>query len=416
MVKSYRLFIFLYLFLFSSQYAIAHNLTLKQAQRIAIKRSSELQELAAQTHELYQTAIANSQLMDPKLNVALANLPTDSFNLSQEPMTQIQLGIEQVLPKGASLKYEFLSLQQNSQAKSFDRKTKILQIRQKTRQAWLMLSFGINAKTIIYKQQTVFKDLVNVTQSMLANNKAKQQDVLLAQLELSQIRNKLIDVNQTIKVARSELARWVGEVNLKKINPSHMPYWPLNSKAELFDSLKVHSILESDQKLINAKKSQIQLAKEQFKVGFVLGAGYGFRQGNNVNGTKRTDFLQLKLGMSLPVLPSNRQQRSLRAKQLSLVSQENLGLSHLRTLKEMLKTNLAIFKLKQSSINLYLTSLIPQAQQYAAAARLSYENVQTDLPTVSRAYIKQFNIEMDLLKSKRDITLARINLLFIQGL
>ena len=158
------------------------------------------------------------------------------------------------------------------------------------------------------------------------------------------------------------------------------------------------------------------MAKEQFKIGFALGAGYGFRQGNNMNGTKRADFVSLKLAMSLPVLPFNRQNRHLKSKQLSLISQQNIRQTHLRELKQLLSINLDIFKLKKSSINLYQTALIPQSKQYAAATRVAYENVQTDFPTLAKAYIQQFKIEMDFIKAKRSLTLARINLLFIQGL
>ncbi len=144
----------------------AHPLTIKRAEAIALKRSSEIKDILAQGNSLEENSIANSQLDDPKLNMAFSNIPTDSFSLTQEPMTQIQLGVEQAFPKGSSLKYKYLSMHHNAQAKKSEASVMNLQIRQKVRLAWLNLAFWLNAKTILHKEQLVFDGLVRVTQSI----------------------------------------------------------------------------------------------------------------------------------------------------------------------------------------------------------------------------------------------------------
>ncbi len=61
-------------------------------------RSNLLQEQAIRSE-----AMASAQLPDPKLRLALANLPLDSLDFNQENMTQLQFGLSQQFPRGDSL-------------------------------------------------------------------------------------------------------------------------------------------------------------------------------------------------------------------------------------------------------------------------------------------------------------------------
>jgi len=415
MLKTTSLYIQIALLTLIIPEASAGSMTLKSAEKIALERSSEVKIILAQSQELSEIAIAKGQFNDPKLNIAIANLPTDSFNFSQEPMTQIQLGIEQAFPKGASLSYNTLNMHHKALAKQEDGSVMRLKIRQKVRLSWLNLAFWLNAKSILDKEKRVFENLVQVTQSMLANNKTQQKDVIRANLDLLSIKNKLITVSENIQLARSELARWIGNNKASRVNPSYLPNWRLGSVSNLFSNLKNHPVLISDMEKINAKNNKVNFQKEQFKPEFSMGGGYGFRQGNNGNGSKRADFVQIKLGVSLPLFPSKRQNKQLKASQLSLFSQKEMRVGHVRDLSDMLNKNLATFNLKQRSANLYQSQLVPEAKHYAKATLSSYENNKTDFPTLAKAYVTQFNTELGFIQALRDRTQARINLLFIQG-
>ncbi len=58
---------------------------------------SELREQA-----LLARGTAASSLPDPMLSLGFANLPTDTFDFDQEPMTQFKVGVSQVFPRGDS--------------------------------------------------------------------------------------------------------------------------------------------------------------------------------------------------------------------------------------------------------------------------------------------------------------------------
>ena len=89
-------------------------LTLEQA--ISLTRNAET---VSQSYEyraagFEQESIAESSLPDPKLKLGVMNLPTDSFDLEQEAMTQLQVGVIQAFPAWFQPLYQV----QNEPAKS----------------------------------------------------------------------------------------------------------------------------------------------------------------------------------------------------------------------------------------------------------------------------------------------------------
>ena len=78
----------------------AASLDLPAAETMALERDARLAGLAERRQALQEDAVAAAQLPDPQLRFGALNLPTDSFAVDQEPMTQIQLGLRQQFPRG----------------------------------------------------------------------------------------------------------------------------------------------------------------------------------------------------------------------------------------------------------------------------------------------------------------------------
>lgn len=78
-------------------------LTLSEAEALALNTSPELQRFQALRHGLQQQEIADRQLAHPQLVAGVANVPTNSFSLTQDDMTMEQIGLQQAFPRGHSL-------------------------------------------------------------------------------------------------------------------------------------------------------------------------------------------------------------------------------------------------------------------------------------------------------------------------
>lgn len=393
------------------------NVTLTQVESVALQQAPELKSLAAKSESWKQSAIAAAQLSDPQLVLGAMNVPVDSFSLSQEPMTQMQVGLRQIFPKGHSLRYRSLQEKDKGQMEYQKGQAMQIQILQDVRMNWINLYYWLKARRIVSLQKKIFQHLVKVTESMLANNQAQQKDVIRAQLELTGLANQLITINLQIETARAQLARWVGNMLANHANPSQLPQWMNPPSLKRFETIiKTHPKLQSDRAIIAANYAGVELAKQQFKPGVAVGVGYGFSQGHDMfTNRKRSDFLTAQVSIDLPLFPNNRQDRGLKASEENLIASQEDQLSHYRQLNQTLKTQYAIWQQQQKSVELYQQQLIPEANQYAEATLIAYQNTQTDFPTLARAYIRQLNTSLMGLKASVDCNAARINLLYLEG-
>lgn len=402
--------------LFAGCTVSAMSLTLEQAEKVALSQSPEVRSLQAKKEALRQSAIAAGQLSDPKLMLGAMNVPVDTFNFSQEPMTQVQVGLMQVFPRGRSLHYKSVQEQDLSVAESHKQQTMRLQVLQGVRLGWLNLYYWIHAKRIVLKQKKVFQHLTKVTESMLANNKAQQKDVIRAQLELTELNNQLLNMNQQIKIARATLGRWIGSELAKAVVLQRLPVWESPPQLAQFQQmLQKHPLLKTDAALISSGYAGIKFAEQQYKPGFTTSVAYGVRQGRDMNGQKRSNFLTAQISMDLPLFTHNRQNRMLHASQENLLSNQENQMSDYRQLLESLKTQYAAWQEQCQSARLYRFHFIPEAKQYAEATMTAYQNAQTDFPTLARSYVREFNVELGGLNAQVHQHIARANLLYLQG-
>ena len=86
----------------------ANELTLQEAEEFALSSDLTIKKLEVTAEKYDELAIAEGQLPDPVMKFGMMNMPINSFDLSQEPMTQVQVGIQQSFPRGDTLDLRIL--------------------------------------------------------------------------------------------------------------------------------------------------------------------------------------------------------------------------------------------------------------------------------------------------------------------
>lgn len=268
------------------------------------------------------------------------------------------------------------------------------------------------------KQTTkkIFSNLLDITKSLLANNQAQQYDVIRAQLELTEIENRIIEISKNVQLVKAKLIRWVGRPYENQLNPKIFPHFPeVLDIAELQNSIKRHPQILVSRANTQAMKKDVGWACEQYKPGITTGVNYSIRQGRNLDHSKRSDFLSLTIKMDLPLFPGNRQDRRVKASQSRLVSSQEDEAIHYRNLTAELDSQYAIWQESQKKVSLYTKKLIPQAQQYAEASLLAYKNGHVDFPTVARSFVRELDTKIEGVQAKIARDKAQVNLLYLQG-
>ena len=392
-----------------------YALSLKQAETAAIKRAPELKKLTSKQKAYTHLSVAKSQWMDPVLELGAMNLPTDTFRFNQENMTQLKIGLKQMIPKGDSLKFKHSIEQIKARATFSQKKLKRLDILKNLRNAWVERFYWRQIRWILLKQRATFTHLVEVTKSLYANNKAQQKDVLNAKMQVSKVQEKIVHAQRAYQATTANLARWVGYKSAKNIHPKNMPWLgKLPSIHKQNHHLKTHPLISKASDEIAMNKAKSNLIKEDFKPGFSVGVGYGLRQ-DMPNGRRRADFVSIGLNVSLPVHTKAKQNQNYQAALSEVSASMYQKQSDLNQLRELLNNTYVKWLSFRDKVHIYRSDVLPDARSYAKASLISYQNAKLDFPTLANSYVELYRLEIKKEQLRLMQAKQKINLLYLNG-
>ncbi len=375
------------------------QLSVQQAVAIAMEKNPGLAAIRARYEAMAAIPSQLSTLPDPVLSLGGLNLPTDTFNLDQENMTQLQIGISQKFPfpgklglkeKGAALEAE-AALEQVDEAR--------LNLIKNTSRVWWDIFYLQKSLDIIRSNQDLVRATVAAARTKYEVGKGLQQDVLLAQVELTKLMDREMTVVNGIAKKKASLAALLDrpadagcfaiEAQSMKFNlPEVLPLSTLQAM-----SLTSRPGLLALEKKTDATRSRIELARKDYYPDFTVGAAYGYRQ-DTPDGRDRSDFATFKLSMNLPIWTGSRQDKAVAQR-----TSESLEAEHkLRAFKDKVQAEITSeFSDYSNSVRqstLYETSLIPQAEQTAAAMLKGYQVNKVDFLNVIRAQLALYNYKI----------------------
>ncbi len=188
-------------------------LTLDEAERLALIEEPGHEALLAEADALNEQSVVAGQLPDPQLRIGLGNFPIESGGFTTEGMTQAQLGVRQAFPPGrtrslSTRRYEQMAgaLHRSADGRSRDVITNV-------RKVWLDTYYWQQAQAIVAESRPHFTDLLTVSQSLYSVGHKDQRDVLQAELELSRLDDRLIEISQQLALARARLSEWVPDTS-----------------------------------------------------------------------------------------------------------------------------------------------------------------------------------------------------------
>ena len=393
-------------------------LTLKEAERIALTDEPGIISQQWQVKSLSEQAVADGQLMDPKLQVALANMPTDTFDFDQENMTQFKVGILQQFPAGDTLEIKQQKTLKQSEliaTKISERKINILK---EVRLTWLEIYYWEQAYKTIRQNKRFFTQLVEIVQSMFSVGRNNQQDLIRAQLELSRLDDRLTKITQKINTQRSKLARWIGSQNSYNALSKDLPDINIPELSNLNDDnltqlFMTHPKIQEIDKQMEVSRKDIELAKESYKPGWGLNVSYGYRDNKPMGPNRsRADFLSAGVTIDLPVFTANRQDKKLLSKEHKYQSLKDKRNEILRQLVSGLQQEMAKEEQLQKRHQLYYKILLPQAKRQTRASLLAYQSDRGDFADVMRAYIDDLNANLDERRIAVDHLQTRARILY----
>ncbi|VAW40656.1 Heavy metal RND efflux outer membrane protein, CzcC family [hydrothermal vent metagenome] len=387
-------------------------------------------------------SVAVGSLPDPKVSVALANLPIDDFDFGAEGMTQVKVGVSQMFPRGSTLALKRKQLQLQSSQFPFQRQDRRAKIVVTVTHLWLDAYKAQESIALIEKDRELFEQLADVAQASYsaALGRTRQQDIIRAQLELTRLDDRLTMLNQKREMSLQKLSQWLSSYFLDNYSngdsstainftngirlDTQLPSRELlnsflydhnntTSANEIFEYLSRHPAVLALKQKIATTDTGIDLAKQKYKPAWGVNASYGYR-GETPAGINRSDFLSLGVSFDVPLFTKNRQDKELEsavAKSAAVQTQEWLLLRKFIASFETAKAQLYRLNERQA---LYQQQLLPQMHEQAEASLTAYTNDDGDFAEVVRSRIAELNAEIDALSIAvdRQKTITQLNYFF----
>ncbi len=355
-------------------------------------------------------------LPDPMFSMGLVNLPTDSLNTSQEAMTQWQLGISQEIPFPGKLALKQQAATERASASEFMTTEYKQQLIKSITSYWWQLFYLEKTLSVISSNKTLLKQFIDIAETKYRVGHGLQQDVLLSQLELSKLLNREIELN-------SQREQLVITLNTLLSRPTHTPIQlpafqnidttlpDIKPIADILHLAKQNRpFLQQQKHLIAAAAEEKALAKKNVLPDFKVSAAYGLRQGNNLDGSDRSDMLSLQVGINVPLFADKKQKMAISQKNSELKQQQFAYQDSWNQVQAEIANYMTQYEQARQQYSLLNTGILPQARQTIASMLSGYQVNKVDFLNLVRAQITLYDYETQLWLSVKTAKTALANL------
>ena len=375
----------------------AGTLQLEDAVAVAIQGNPGLAEMQARAEAMAAIPSQAGALPDPMLTLGAINFPTDTFNRDQEAMTQLQIGIEQSLPFPGKLGLEERAAEIDADAAVRSVDEARLRLVKNVKQTWWQIFYIDRALDIVSRNQDLLRQFVQIAQTKYTVGEGLQQDVLLAQVELS----KLFDSEIKLQGLRQQQVPRLNALLDRPVNmPVQLPEQVDEELAGMLPGSQLFTRAETARPLLEQKRLEVEaartrrdFARRDIYPDFKLGAAYGFRSGDNPDGSSRADFATVRLGVSLPLYAGRKQDKAVEQRTSELVQKQNALQDEWGKVQAEISAALADYQRASEQVQLFKTGIIPQARQSVASMLSGYQVNKVDFLNLVRAQITLYNFE-----------------------
>jgi len=375
-------------------------LTLEQAEARALQHNPALAAAGKQAEAMAAIPPQVGSLPDPVISMNAMNLPVDSFSLTQENMTQMQLGVSQAVPFPGKLGLKAEAARHMADAARQNEQEFRLLLLRNVRIHWWNLAYLDKALAIIHRNQELLRNLVRVAETKYKTGKGLQQDVLLAQLELSRLLEQEIRLSAEREREEAALNALLGqdagtslhlpEQQAHGLDHVHIDVAMLKSQARSTRPM----LLAMDER-VQAAEAMVALAETDYYPDFKVGGAYGFRQGvNPANGRSRPDFASLMLSMTIPLYSGSKQDRALDQRHAEKAKAEFSWQDAINQVDAEIDAAASDFMLARDQVVLFEKGIIPQARQTTASMLAGYQVNKVDFLNLVRAQLSEFNTDI----------------------
>ena len=393
--------------------ADASVLQLIEARERALANNPGLAEMRARYEALNEIGPQQGTLPDPIVSFNAVNFPWDDFDRNQENTTQLQVGVSQLFPYPGKLGLREDIADFEAEAALYSVEELRLSLAMNVAVTWWQLYFLDRSLETVERNQSLLRQFVEVAKTKYEVGKGLQQDVLLAQLELSKLLDQAIRVEALREQRAIRLSLLMGDapdtsLRLPRAAPATVP--TIAAESTLYQRAgETRPLLEQKRADIRASESRLKLARKDYYPDFKVGVVYANRDDNDL-GQSRQDFLSVMLSVNVPLYAGTKQDKAVQQRSREVVRSQYALTDERNTVMSAIALAASDYRRASAQLELFNHGIIPQARQTVESMLAGYQVDEVDFLNLVRSQVTLLNYELQYWQSYTEAnqSIARI--------
>jgi outer membrane protein TolC len=382
-----------------------------------LRENNQIQSLRDEVRSLKEAVPLAGSLDDPRLGFGVLNLPADTFDFDQEPMTQKMISLSQKFPWFGKLDLKSRRAVLAAMRQQARLKAQQQELARMIAEDYFELAFVVQSLEINEKLTDILARLLRVTETRYATGQGLQQDVLQAQVEMSRLLEEEIRLQQSRRTLQDRINAALNHDVFVSIEPNTaiLPESDPHNAERLTDiGRRFNPGLKIRRAEIHLADLDVELARKDYWPDMDVRLAYGQRDKDRT-GRDLPDFVSATVTVNLPVWQSKRQDsrvESMLARQKAAEkSYRNLS----RRLPHQVHALVTEIARTRENYDLYRKALVTQAKHWAASSLSAYETDKIDFATMIDAQMRVLRFEQQALRYRKIVLQRQAELAELTG-
>ncbi|GGF74403.1 TolC family protein [Alteromonas lipolytica] len=355
-------------------------------------------------------------LPDPRVSVGMVNVPVDGFALDEQAMTQLKVGVSQMLPRGDSVDLARNVLAARATEHPARRALREAEVTRAITLAWISVIVLHNSADLVNEQLHLLDQLTTaIANNYASSSGASQYDVLGMEVLHAALEDRLEAITAQQQSAVASLGNWLTpaqQSGLTDLQPNQADQrWltaqleqslPAPDQASLLARLQQHPLVLIQNSAIDVKKINQQQVAASFDPQWEFNASYAYRQDDTAN-RSRADFVSVGMSVDIPLFSGQVKQAALAATVAETESMETEKRLIIQQQLSQVKQLYARYPTLASRLKRYHDTLLPLRLQHYEAALNAYTTASGNFSDVMQSNLALIDDQMKLLALQGDM-------------
>jgi outer membrane protein TolC len=395
---------------FISPNSPAQELSLGEAQAVALRAAPQLLGQAAAVRAARESRVGAAELPDPRLIAGIDNLPVegaDKFSLTRDFMTMRKVGLMQDFPREQKRRLRGELADAGIRREEAVLAVSEVNLLRDVALAWVEAWSAAQQLRLLEELASEAQLNVAAAEAAVAGGRGGVGDPFAARLAAEQLADRMIEARRLVARAREQLARWIGSDASRP--PGGAPDFTrlVHAHDDLLVRIDAHPHLAMYAPMQEMAETEIRLAQAATRPDWSLEVAYAQR------GSAYSNMVSIGVRIDLPIFEARRQNPAIASKVATAeqvrAQAEDARRAHLAEVRVLL----ADWRAAQERASRIESVQVPLAHARVKAALAGYEGGRGELAPVLDARRAEIETRLSRLQATAEAGRAWAQLNFL---